>query len=212
VAVVHAAPGPWAADLDVALCLSRRTQQQLIERYGRDPERTPLAPWGPDLDFAGYTRPTDEDLIVSAGKTERDTDTLSRATNALGLRARIYAASGGDVDYGTVLDDVRRASIVAIPLARTDRLLGLSEVNDALALGKPIVMTRSDVTDFDPGAIGCGITVEPHDEEGWRDALGRLAGDAQLRAAMGRRGREFAERGYNARAFGDAVVHAMGHF
>jgi glycosyltransferase involved in cell wall biosynthesis len=210
VAVVHAAPGSWAARLDIAICLSSRTREDLIDRYGRDPDRTPLAAWGPDLDFGGYTGATDEGVIVSAGKTERDTATLARAAASLGLPARIYGPDGA-ADYGSVLDDLRRASIVAIPLARTDRLLGLSEVNDALALGKPLVMTRSPAIDFDPSAIGCGIAVEPYDEAGWREALGRLASDPELRAALGRRGREFAENGYNARAFGDAVVRAM-HF
>jgi glycosyltransferase involved in cell wall biosynthesis len=57
--------------------------------------------------------------------------------------------------------------------------------------------------------IGCGLSVEPYDVAGWRDALARLAGDPALRAKMGRRGREFAEAGYNAEAFGTAVVDAV---
>ncbi|HET6547849.1 MAG TPA: hypothetical protein VFG79_05315, partial [Solirubrobacter sp.] len=155
-------------------------------------------------------------LVVSAGKTERDTATLISAVAALGLRARIYvdeprpAPAGIELvraaDYATVLADLRRAAIVAIPLTGSERLLGLSEVDDALALGKPIVMTRSH---FDPAAVGCGLTVAPGDEAGWREALARLAGDAALRERLGRRGREFAERGHIARAFGEAIVSAV---
>ncbi len=197
VAVVHRA-APWARRLDVAICLSARV---------RDAVRADavLAPWGPDLGFAGYA-PTGEELVVSAGRTERDTDTLRRALEGTGLPARIHRDQRLR-PFPEVLDDLRRAMIVAIPLPPTDRLLGLTEVNDALALAKPIVMTRND--DFDPEAVGCGIAVDAGDVAGWRDALLTLAGDPGLRAQMGRRGREFAETGYNAAAFGAAVVDAV---
>jgi len=219
VAVVHRA-GRWVAGLDVAVCVSARMRDHLVRSHGRDPALTPVAPWGPDLGFPGYT-PTGEELVVSAGKTERDVDTLLRALEQTRLPARVYAPlpsrsgvveivqTGPSLPYSSVLDDLRRASIVAIPLRRGDRLLGLSEINDALALGKPIVMTRTGAIDFDPAQIGCGLSVEPHDVAGWRDALMRLAGDPALRAQMGRRGREFAEHGYNAEAFGAAVVEAV---
>lgn len=70
-------------------------------------------------------------------------------------------------------------------------------------------MTRSDAIDFDPEQIGCGLSVAPHDVMGWRETLARLAGDPALRAQMGRRGREFAERGYNAEAFAATIVEAV---
>ena len=221
VAVAHG-PARAARGLDVALCLSSRTRDGLVRDHGRDPGRTPVARWGPDLGFAGYT-PTGDDVVVSAGKTDRDVETLLRALEPLGLPARVYAdrparpgpvevvptGGGGPLPYADVLADLRRASIVAIPLPRSDRVLGLSEINDALALGKPIVMTRTDAIDFDPERAGCGITVAPGDVAGWRDALERLSGDPALRAELGRRARAHAEAGYDARAFGAAVVDAV---
>jgi hypothetical protein len=205
VAVAHRADAA-AAGLDVAICLSTRIRDELVGRHGRDLETTPVAAWGPDLAFPGYAAGTDE-LVVSAGKTDRDTATLRRALDGLGLAARVH--DGPARPYAEVLADLRRASIVAIPLARTDRLLGLSEVNDALALGKPIVMTRTPAIDFDPEEVGCGLGVDPFDAGGWRAALEKLSADAALRAEMGRRGRAFAERGHDAAAFGEAVVAAV---
>jgi glycosyltransferase involved in cell wall biosynthesis len=221
VGVVHGAER-WVTGLDVAVCLSASVRDRLVRSYGRDPALTPLGPWGPDLDFPGYI-PTGEEVVVSAGKEERDTDTLLRALEQTQVPARVYAdvpsrtgvvevvhrGDGPPLPYSNVLNDLRRASIIAIPLRRGDRVLGLSEVNDALALGKPIVMTRTDAIDFDPAEIGCGLSVEPYDVAGWRDALVRLAGDPALREKMGRRGREFAKAGYNAEAFGAVVVEAI---
>ena len=207
VGVVHE-PAAWMAGLDVAVCLSSRTRAQLIERHGRDPERTPVAPWGPDLQFPGYT-PDGEELVVSTGKTERDVDTLRNALAELGLPARVYGERQALLPFTDVLADLRRASVVAIPLGRTDRVLALSEINDALALAKPIVMTRIDAIDFDPVQIGCGLTVAPHDVAGWREALSQLAHDPVRRRELGERGRRFAERGYNAEAFGAVIVDAV---
>jgi glycosyltransferase involved in cell wall biosynthesis len=221
VAVVHSAT-PGVAGLDVAICLSSRIRRDLVERFGRDPALTPVLGWGPDLDFLRY-RPTGDGPVVSAGRTDRDVETLLRALADVGVPARVYvgdrrppaAPPGVEVIAGPqrhlpeALEDVRRASIVAIPLRRTDRLLGLSEINDALALGKPIVMTRTDAIDFDPERVGCGITVAPGDVGGWREALARLSADSRLRAETGLRGRRYAERGYNARAFGDGIVTAV---
>jgi hypothetical protein len=209
VGIVHSAVAPWMADLDVAVCLSSRVRAELVGVHGRDPDTTPLACWGPDLTYPRYT-PTGSELIVSAGQTERDVPTLLRALEGTGLPARVYGRDDAGRHYNEVLEDVRRASVVAIPLARTDRLLGLSEIADALALAKPIVITRTDAIDFHPEAIGCGIAVAPGDVAGWRAALTRLAADPDEAAAMGRRGRAWAERHCNADLFRAAIVDAVG--
>jgi len=224
VAVVHSGVGPWTRALDVALCLSSGVRAQLLA-LGRDPATTPLAAWGPDLAYRKYTS-TGEELVVCAGQAERDPATLVAALDGTGLRARVYAdarlalRSSREVEvvatdpgrrrhYEEVLEDLRRASVIAIPLARTDRLLALTEIGDALALGKPIVMTRSPAIDFDPERVGCGLSVAPGDVAGWRAALRRLGSDPELRAAMGRRGRAFAERECNADTFRAAVLAAV---
>jgi glycosyltransferase involved in cell wall biosynthesis len=226
VGVVHNAEA-WMRHLDVAVCLSKPLRDTLVDEHGRDPGSTLVAPWGPDLAYDGYV-PTGDELVVSVGQTERDPRTLLRALDGTGLPAKVYVDGRVDVPpvdavevvptwrhlgraipYSEVLDDVRRASIVAIPLEATHRLVGLTEVGDALALSKPIVMTRNPALGVDPGAIGCGITVEPGDVAGWRAALLRLGHDPALRARMGARARQFAERGYNADVFRSAITDAV---
>ena len=81
------------------------------------------------------------------------------------------------------------------------RLTGLTEAVDALALGKPIVATRSPYFPFDIEAIGCGLWVDAGDADGWTRAIERLMGDPGARAEMGAAGRRFAEREWNYDAF-----------
>jgi glycosyltransferase involved in cell wall biosynthesis len=222
VGVVHSRVAAWMKRLDVAVCLSSRLRDELV-KLGRDPATTPVAAWGPELTYERY-RSTGDDLVVCAGQTERDPATLLAALRGTRIPAKVYvnapSAPAADVEvvatqagppihYGAALEDLRRASVVAIPLASTRRLLGLSEIDDALALAKPIVITRTRAIDVDVEAIGCGIAVPPGDVRGWRAALERLAGDAALRAEMGRRGREWAERHHNADTFRAAMVDAV---
>jgi hypothetical protein len=217
VGVVHA-PAPWVRRLDVALCLSGWVR----DRVG-DARNARVVPWGPDLAHPGYAGAVDEGWVMSAGKTDRDVATLLAALDGTGLRARVHAPAATPAPAGVevvvtdpraphdlrgVLDAVRRCGVVAIPLARTDRLLALTELCDALALGKPVVMTRTPAIDLDVEAIGCGLLVEPGDVAGWRAALERLGRDPALRARMGAAGRTFAEAGWNSAAFGAAVVAA----
>jgi glycosyltransferase involved in cell wall biosynthesis len=226
VGVVHSRAEAWMRRLDVALCLSSRVRDRLLA-LGCDPVTTRVAAWGPDLTYQHYT-PTGDDLVVCAGQTERDPATLLAALRGTGIAAKVYVAAerapaaDGPVEvvatqvpgappihYGGALVDLRRASVVAIPLASTEHVLALSEIGDALALAKPIVMTRTGAIDFDPEAVGCGVSVAPGDIAGWRKALVRLAGNPDLRARLGRHGREWAERNHNADRFRAAVVDAV---
>jgi glycosyltransferase involved in cell wall biosynthesis len=111
--------------------------------------------------------------------------------------------------YLDMMEEMARASVVAIALLPGGQLAGLSELNDALALGKPIVMTRTPHIDLDLERIGCGHVIEPGDVEGWRSTLVRLHGDPELRREMGRRGREFAEREWNTAISGRQFVEGF---
>ena len=196
---------------DVVFTLSEEARERLLE-MGRDPETTRLINWGPQLDFAPYASTHSERFVMSCGKSARDIDTLSAALEATKIPGLIYAPSGWEPPAGSdirtraldrvppypeVMEEMSQASVVAIPLLDADRMYGLSELNDALAMGKPIVMTGSPHIDFDVEEIGCGLTVEIGDVEGWKRALVRLERDPELRRAMGRRARQFAESAWN---------------
>ena len=215
---------------DAILCLSSYVRDEVVDRFGL--MTVSWAPWGPALDFPGYV-PGPGDAVVSSGKTNRDQTTLLAALD--GIPGVVYARSprgltppttvelvtdethedavepgGPKFSYGHVLRHLVAASVVAIPLRDPDKISGLSELNDALALGKPVVVTRTPhLRDVDVEAIGCGFWVDAGDVDGWRAALRTLHGDSALRARMGARGREFAEQKWNAAIFGRAVVQAL---
>ncbi|WP_157453906.1 hypothetical protein [Cellulomonas sp. Root485] len=216
---------------DLAICLASSTADTARARGARG---IVTARWGPDLAARAYSVVADESAgVVSTGKSNRDLDLLARALDATGMSGLMFGrGSAGELPPGSnvrtagaadaeedpaapgaflatsVIRWTARASVVAVPTRDPDRLTGLTEVNDALALGKPVVMTRSRHFPFSVSAIGCGIEVEPGDERGWRNALRELA-DPATRAEMGARGRTFAERSWNYELFCKDVVDAV---
>jgi glycosyltransferase involved in cell wall biosynthesis len=174
--------------------------------------------------------------VVSVGKSGRDTATLLAALRSMGdsgtpPQALVYAfgesESGGGVPpydrpdscqvvslpparqlpLETALAEMRRAAVVAIPLVPQERgLVGLTELLDALALGKPVIMTRTPLVDIDIEAVGCGLFVNPCDVRGWVAALRRLLSDYRTCVRMGQAGRAFVESRQNYQRFCGEVV------
>ncbi len=221
---------------DRAIALSERTRQGM-EAAGIAPERITVLAWGADLDFTGFgpRPPAAADApVVATGKTGRDMRTLLEALAATGVPARVYGdrgeltraaaipegvsvrpvsvndVPGAPLRYDeTVTADLRSAALVAIPLSSTDRLTGLTEVVDALACGRPMILTRTPYFDFDIEAIGCGWWVDPGDVRGWSERLTAAIADRDRLDQMGRAGRAWAEQHLNAQLFGEGVRRVL---
>jgi glycosyltransferase involved in cell wall biosynthesis len=223
----HPARRAALARQDALVCLSQTIADELERALPRKRPRIVHLPWGPDLASPLYRPAGEANGVVSAGKSNRDLTTLARALASTGTRGVVYdlerrlprppnpavrlvhpgQSDGVDPNSpdgylpASAIAETAAASIVAIPVLDPGRLTGLTEAVDALALGKPIVATRSPYFPFDIEAVGCGLWVDPSDGDGWTRALARLTGDPEARAEMGAAGRRFAEREWNYDAF-----------
>jgi len=223
----HAARRAALARHDVLVCLSAALCVELERALPRRRARVVHLPWGPDLASPLYRPRGDSNGVVSAGKSNRDLPTLTRALARTGAAGVVYdlerrlpdaptrairvvhPGESDGVDPNSpggylptrAIADTAAAAIVAIPVLDPGRLTGLTEAVDALALGKPIIASRSPYFPFDVEAVGCGIWVDPGDVDGWTRALERLLGDPGARAEMGAAGRRFAEGEWNYEAF-----------
>ncbi len=215
VAVVHPtvpSEHPWTykavGRYREVLCHSRYVYEEVLRIPGRSASNTSLLPWGPDLLFPGYATYEDGGFVVAVGKTGRDYSVLREATQRERTPLRVH--DGPQRPYIELLPDLQRAAVIAIPLQDPFAMNGLTELNDALALRKPVVMTRSPTAlDVDIEAIGCGIWVDVGDVDGWRRALSQLMSDSALRDRMGAAGRKFAEQGWNQQSYGEGVVEVV---
>ncbi len=224
-----------SARQDLLVCLSEALASEV--RRDLSCRRVHIAhlSWGPDLTSPLYQVGGEALGVVSAGKSNRDLSTLVRALRMTGAPAVVYDLAGqvpeppnpvvrlvgpGDVDgvdpdapgqylVGRVLGDIAAAAIVAVPVKDPGRLTGLTEVADALALGKPVIASRSPYFPIDIEEIGCGIWVDIEDPDGWARAISRLLSDDRARIEMGVAGRRFAEREWNYRLFCEGLRGLM---
>jgi glycosyltransferase involved in cell wall biosynthesis len=233
--VNHALRRAGCARQDVLVCLSEALAAELRRELPRRRARIVYLPWGPDLSSPLYRSHGEDHGVVSAGKSNRDLTTLARALEISGAPAVVYdlarelpsppnpevhVIGPGGVDRADPdapgqylaarsMSDTAAASVVAVPVRDPNLLTGLTEVADALALGKPVIATRSPYFPIDIEAIGCGIWVEPGDTTGWARAISCVLADADARAEMGSAGRRFAEREWNYERFAEGLSGLM---
>lgn len=193
-----------------------------------------LIEWGADLSFYD-AKPQPEvkvdlPLLVSAGKTERDHNTLVKAVLDIDCLLKIYCSAttaptvaypsdrieviashsyNNAVSYQDVLVDYRQAFAIAIPLTETSNLAGLTSLLDAMAVSKPVIMTRNEHISFDIEKEGIGLWVEPEDLEGWQQAIAYLLAHPEEAAAMGARGRRLCETKYNLDVFTNTLARTL---
>lgn len=224
----------FAAGHDKFMCLSERVVKQLREDLNVTEDKICLVNWGPDLTF--YERhheggnSGETPFIISAGKSHRDHDTLAKAFAAVDCHLKIYcseksAPSNDDlptnvevifnhpeqnaISYLELLPEYRNALAVAIPLEDAGVLLGLTSLLDAMAMGKPVVMTRNRFIDIDIEKEGFGLWVEPGDVEGWKSSLSYLLSNPERARAMGERGYRLVKTRYNIENFTSQLAKVL---
>jgi glycosyltransferase involved in cell wall biosynthesis len=236
VALVHDAfsgryPRYLAGYLDGAACMTDQAAETMTA-CGLEPVTS--VGWGPDLEFGGYDcAPPDEFCIASLGRTARDFETLLHALHAADVPAVVDVPAGMELPKkARALDDVatdsgvgsfdafsyeravvgfQHASVFAITIEQQfGGPVGLTEVNDALALGRPVIMTRTPGLGFDIESEGFGIWVEPHDADGLARAITTFREDASMVNEMGRNARAFAETKWNYGRFSRDLDHFLG--
>lgn len=211
------------ADRIVSMCES--TRAGLVE-LGVDPRRISVGPWGPDSRFAPFVRAplSPRGPVVSLGKSNRDIDSAIKAISAVGHPGKVYVAQSAGLEppqcvtlvaslppprrasesssYEYVMADLASSSIVLIALRPgATALQGLTEMNDALACGKPVVVTRMPYFDLDIEAEGVGRWVAPGDWRAMARALEEILLDAVLYESMSARARELVRTRWNSANF-----------
>jgi glycosyltransferase involved in cell wall biosynthesis len=164
-------------------------------------ERAVFVPLPADGDFGALTT-RDDGYVFAGGGAGRDFETLIEALRDTPLRVRIVTFSPSTLGWPgelpanvevewtmplpQFLERAACARIVVVPLRNGSSDFGQTTVVQSLALGKPVVVTRS------PGIVDYvhdgreGLLVEAGDIAACRAAVLRLDTDAELREACRR--------------------------
>ena len=233
---------------------ARRQYDLATQRLSIPAEQLALLPYQVDTAFWQPQAVPEERLICSAGLEFRDYPTLVRAVHDLNVQVVIGAASHwskrrnsakdakyspsikvGAFDYAALRALYARSAIVVVPLDDTDFQAGVTTILEAMAMGKPVIVTHSqgqtDVVEdrrrITRGAVPrarptsflrtlaieagldmepTGFYVPPNDPSALRNAIVYLLDHPQARRQLGAAGRRVVQELLTVEQFGERLA------
>jgi hypothetical protein len=202
-----------------------------ITRYGLDREKTSVILFGVDTGFWTPGVVPAEDFVFSMGQDpNRDFATLVGAEIDAPLRLHTalpvvvppgrsnVTLSKGSYHKSTLTDEelrdlYRRALAVVVPLKDVYQPTGYSVTLQAMACGKPVVLSRIRGL-WAPELLRDGencLLVPPGDRTALAAAITRLAADPELRVRLGQEARNTAEKYFNPAAAASSLEALIQH-
>ena len=77
---------------------------------------------------------------------------------------------------------------------------------EAMAMRKPVLMTRSGSLHINPETDEFGIQIKPRNAQGWAKAMNELLKKNEKALEMGNRGREIVERDFTIDRFNQNII------
>jgi glycosyltransferase involved in cell wall biosynthesis len=222
-----------ASAIDTILCLSPGAAAVIARDYRIDPVRVRVI-WS-RVDTV-YFRPIagrrpDDRLIVSAGAINRDYDLLAVATEGLGCDVKIASDSAWTHsvtrqpglagrppehveihswgDYSSLRELYAKSRMVVVPLRSTRVLSGVTVALEAMAMGRPLIMTDSPLAH---GYIEHGVTgllVPTGDAGALRGAIEKLLDNPDRAESMGRQARATVVARFSLESYANRILDAM---
>ena len=204
------------------LCLTPKA-----ENYFSQFATSIFIPWCVDMDlFDGpkdFEQEPSKPFFLATGKTERDYDTLIKSAHNVPAELRIIAPnhqkpnvlpaninwidsstepSDQAIDYPTLRKWYSQCIAVCIPLTGDpDDTPGYTNMLEAMAMGKPVLMTDSGCLHINPENGGFGELIQPQDYNGWSVSMNKILNNIVQSKVLGQRGRQFAENNFSNKIF-----------
>lgn len=219
---------PWTG-ADGVFCLTPLTEQSCRRS---DPRRLArFMDWATDLEMFRPCLPGEvSDYALSVGRNERDFGTLVAAAAGLGAPVHLVAPSSslsgmelppeivhaggpagpGDdrgLPYPELIRRMQRARCIVIALHHDPTTgNGYTNLLESLAVGRPVVMTRTGALAIDLEKEGVGRYVSPGNARELAEAIRWFHDHPAEADEMGRRARRLAESRFDLSGFGRRVV------
>jgi glycosyltransferase involved in cell wall biosynthesis len=186
------------------VCSSRPEVVYYARVFGWPLSRFGYVPLHTDPGLLQHPERKAESYVFSAGRTFRDYATLLASFEGITNKPLVIVAARGSVDANglshvrvvyevpvqELVDMMARSEIVVLPLEEREISIGQSVLMQAMALGKPVIVTRVNGTVDYVEHMRTGVLVPPRDAAAIRDAVRLLSSDQALRARLGASARE----------------------
>ncbi|MEK7628441.1 MAG: glycosyltransferase family 4 protein [Patescibacteria group bacterium] len=192
--------------------LSLGEAEKLKSRFPHLAEKIAFIPYGLDIDFfKPQDVPEIMQIFVPGTDPDRDYKTLFAACKGLPVTVRFTTYEHRVQGMGALPENVvhkrlsieelrheyAQSAVVVIPLDTSSGLndaMGVSVVQEALAMGKAIIASHTDTMASYIEDGKTGFLVSEKDVSVMRGTLEKVLSDKQLRDSLGREARTYAER------------------
>ncbi|MBG29605.1 MAG: hypothetical protein CMI31_06340 [Opitutae bacterium] len=221
--------GPVARGFDGILCLTRKAESDFKDLAPDSHVR--FVPWGVDTKMFNPSpvKQKTSDFYLAIGKTERDYETFLNACGKTKRNFRIIAprevAQGRKIpsnvrfvecstdppDKAISYEELRawygQAKAICIPLhGDPDDTCGYTNLLEAMAMGKPVLMTKSGCLDLDIEKLGFGYWVKAQSADSWIKSLEKLESSPTRIDEMGSAALSLVRSTYNLSTFNKEVT------
>ena len=112
-------------------------------------------------------------------------------------------------EYGELRQLYAESAIVAVPLYENDFQAGVTTLIEAMAMGKPVIVTRTTgqtdvITDGENGVV-----VPPSDPAAWENAIRRLLADPHECRRLGRNARQWVQENATLNRWAETIADSL---
>lgn len=212
--------------------LGKALYNEMIAAWSEFKDKFVHISWGADLEF--YKNPASgpkpDGYILSIGSTRRDFKTLVAAAKKSDKRFVICTSQESGLNRSEVPPNVTLHEKSFMSFAETFKLyedclavavpldlpkdyrgtqIGITSLLEAMALSRPVIITRHPLLDINVEEAGIGYWARSHDVNSWVEAINKITSDTSRSVAMGERGRLLCETQYNTARYGKDLCRLM---
>lgn len=188
-------------------------------------------PWCVDLEMfrsSKETSPPKKPFFFASGKTQRDYETLVKAAPMVDAEIRIigpshlrpftipsninwintsYDPPDKAIDYHMLRNWYDQATAVCIPLTGdANDTCGYTNMLEAMAMAKPVLMTRSGCLHTDPEKGNFGFSINPQSPKDWSEKMNLILNNQKLAKHLGKNGRQIVEEKFSTKSFNKNII------
>ena len=204
--------------IDRILAYATSEERLMIDELGIEPAKIERIYYHADeLFFRPDGRATEKNLVCAAGQLLRDYDCLVDAVRDLpsrGVPLRVQIAAGspwierpleprrelpphvswGKLNRYELRELYARSAVAVVPILQNEYQTGIATILEMMAMGKCVIVTRTNGQTDTIVDGETGIYVPPGDPLALRDAIERVLGHPEEAARLGAAARAFVER------------------
>jgi len=213
------------SSVHLVVCSSKYERDYYRDVFHWDKFKVKYVPFHTDPSFLSVPLNREQIFISSIGRTFRDYNTLFSAVAGLDVQVIIVASPYNISDVSipqnvTIKHDIpmkelttviQQSLIVVLPLEDRKISIGQSVLLQAMAMAKPVIVTKNSGTRDYIHHMVDGVFVEPSKPAQLRNAIVNLLKDVGLRKRLGQNARKSIMRRYLPQHYFDGICDLIRH-